>query len=385
MLPALAVSAPFLEKIHVFEAGTGGYAHYRIPAIVATARGTLLAFCEARKGTQGDWGTIDLMLRRSTDGGKTWDAPRIVGRIDGPIAKNPVALAQGLAKPDEITYNNPAPIVDSSGAVHLLFCVEYARAFWMRSDDDGITFTRPVEVTATFEKFRPDYAWKVLATGPGHAIQLKSGRLIVPVWLSTGTGGHAHRPSAVSVIYSDDHGRTWHRGDIAARDGEVENPSETLALQLADGRVLLNMRNESPRHRRAISYSRDGATGWTPPRFHEQLIEPVCMASLVRLSPDRILFANPHSTEPQNPAQPDGNHKRQNLTVKLSYDEGLTWPVSRSLEPGPSGYSDLATGPDGAIYCFYENGAVPGGGHHVRFLTLARFNAEWLTGSAGPR
>ncbi len=68
------------------------------------------------------------------------------------------------------------------------------RCFYIRSDDDGLTFTKPVEITATFDQFRPEYDWKVLATGPAHGIQLKSGRLLVPVWLSPGTGGHAHRP-----------------------------------------------------------------------------------------------------------------------------------------------------------------------------------------------
>lgn len=382
-------SAGFLEKINLWEAETGGYAHYRIPAIVATPQGTLLAFCEARKGTRGDWGTIDIQMRRSPNGGKTWDDPRIIGRVAGEIKKNPVALAQDLAQPGEITYNNPVPIVDrQTGAVHFLFCVEYARAFYMRSDDGGQTFSQPAEITSTFEKFRPEYDWKVIATGPGHGVQLDNGRLIVPVWMSTGTGGHAHRPSAVSVIYSDDHGKAWERGEIVARDPEPKNPSETVAIQLVDGRVMLNIRNESPEHRRAVSYSSDGATGWTKPVFHEQLIEPVCMASLIRLSKqpesdrNRILFANPHGTEPQNPERPEGNYRRQNVSVKLSYDEGQTWPVTKELEPGLSGYSDLAVGPDGTIYCLYEEGAAAGGGYTIQHLTLARLNLAWLIDGA---
>ncbi len=381
--------AGFLEKVSLWEAGTGGYAHYRIPAIVATQKGTLLAFCEARKATRGDWGTIDIQMRRSTDGGRSFDEPRIIARVEGEIRKNPVALVQKLAEPGEITYNNPAPVVDrQTGAVHFLFCVEYARAFYMRSDDDGRTFSAPVEVTAVFERFRPEYDWKVIATGPGHGIQLDTGRLIVPVWLSTGTGGHAHRPSIVSVIYSDDHGRTWERGDIVARDPAPKNPSETVALEVADGRVMLNIRNESPEHRRAISYSADGATGWSKPVFHDELIEPVCMASMIRLSKppagdrNRILFANPHSREPRDPRRPEGNYRRQNLSVKLSYDEGQSWPVTKTLEPGLSGYSDLAVGPDGTIYCLYEVGAEGGGGYTIRSLTLARFNLAWLTGGA---
>jgi sialidase-1 len=264
-----------------------------------------------------------------------------------------------------------------TGAVHLLYCVEYARCFDQRSDDDGQTFSEPVEITSTFEWFRPGYDWKVLATGPGHGIQLSNGRLLVPVWLSTGTGGHGHRPSAVSVIYSDDHGKTWQRGDIVVANPNPINPSETAAVELSDGRVMLNIRHESEPHLRGISVSQDGATGWSPMRFDPMLPEPICFGSLVRLSKrseggkDRLLFVNPHN--------PTGRERR-NLTVKLSEDEGKTWPVSRVIEPGTSGYADLAVGADGTIYCFYERATAGGGDYNPRSLCLARFSLEWLTG-----
>ena len=173
---------PLLEKVDVFQAGTAGYAHYRIPAIVVTPQGSVLAFAEARRNAGGDWGPIDILLRRSTDGGRTWDAQRPAVRVDGPIEQNAVALEQGLAKPGEATYNTPAPIVDrETGRIHLLFCVEYARAYHSYSDDDGRTFSTPVDITATFEEFRKDYPWRVIATGPAHGIQLQSGRLLAPI------------------------------------------------------------------------------------------------------------------------------------------------------------------------------------------------------------
>ena len=376
---------PLFEQVNIFEAETGGYAHYRVPAIAVSPKGTVLAFVEARKSAYGDWGTQDIMMRRSTDGGQTWEEPRVIARVPGEIQQNAVAFAQDLAKPGEVTYNNIVPIVDrKNGVVHFLFCVEYARAYYMRSDDDAMTFSDPVDITSTFEKFRSEYDWKVLATGPGHGIQLENGRLVVPVWLSNGTGGHAHRPSIVSVIYSDDHGETWERGDVVVRHPELKNPSETLALQLTDGRVVLNIRNESPEHRRAISYSKDGATGWSAPVFHDELVEPVCMGSLIRLSAqpldskNRILFANPDSNEPRDPERPEGNYKRQNVTVRLSYDEGQTWPVRKSLDRGVSGYSDLATG-HGTIYCIYERGTPTNRGTHVKYVTVARFDLAWLT------
>ncbi len=101
---------PLLEKVDVFEAGKDGYEIYRIPGIVVTRKGTVLAFCEARKSSRGDWGTIDIMLRRSSDGGRTWSPRQKIADVTGPHAKNPVAMAQKLATPDERTYNNPTAL-----------------------------------------------------------------------------------------------------------------------------------------------------------------------------------------------------------------------------------------------------------------------------------
>ena len=194
VVASASAAEPLPEKTDLFEANTGGYAHYRIPGIVVTSKGTLLAYCEARKSTRGDWGTIDVFLRRSTDGGKTWEPARKIVPPPRDVAKNPVALRQKLARNDEVTVNNPVAIAGRDGTVHFLYCVEYARCFSMRSDDDGLTFSEPVDITPAFEAFRPDYDWKVLATGPGTASSFKTAGCVVPVWLSTGTGGHAHRP-----------------------------------------------------------------------------------------------------------------------------------------------------------------------------------------------
>ena len=382
---AAVAAAPQIERFDLFEAGEGGYFHYRIPAIVASGEGTLLAFAEARKNERGDWGPIDILMRRSTDGGRTWDAPRPIAQVKGEIQQNPVALEQGLAKPGEVTYNNPAPIVDrETGAIHFLFCVEYARVYYVRSDDDGQSWTEPVDITATFERFRPDYGWRVVATGPGHGIQLRSGRLLVPVWMSDGTGGHAHRPSVVATVYSDDHGKTWRRGEIVARHPYLKNPSETVAVELSDGRVMLNIRHELPAHLRAVSYSPDGATGWSVPLLHPELVEPVCMGSIARHG-EHILFVNPRSVEPRDPARPEGNHKRQNVSVHLSSDEGDTWPVIRSIEPGMSGYSDIAVGPDGWVYVFYERGSPTNVDTTTGRLTVARFNLDWVRAGSPPK
>ncbi|HWB00318.1 MAG TPA: sialidase family protein [Pirellulales bacterium] len=382
---------PMLEKIDLFEAKNDGYALYRIPGIVVTARGTVLAYCEARRTGKSDWDTIDIMLRRSTDGGKTFSPRQKIADVPGVKTKNPVALAQKLANRDDVTYNNVVAFADRDGSVHLLFCLEYMRCFAMHSADDGLTWSPPLEITATFDKFRPEYDWKVLATGPAHGIQLKTGRLVVPVWLSTGTGGHAHRPSVTTTIFSDDHGRTWQRGDIAVPNtDEWVFPNETVIVELADGRVMLNVRSESKAHRRLVTVSPDGATRWSTPRFDEALREPICMASIVRLSTEssggknRIVFANPDNlARADGKAEPGKSRDRRNLSIKLSYDEGGTWPVNKVLEAGYSAYSDLAALPDGTILCLYERGREADAGNKkptsYAFLTLARFNLEGLT------
>lgn len=374
---------PRLERITLFEAEAGGYKLYRIPGLVVTRRGTVLAYCEARRSS-GDWGSIDILMRRSTDNGRSWDTARRVADVEGPKRRNPVAIERKQGNHDDLTYNNPVAIVDrQTGAVHFIFCLEYERCFYMRSDDDGLTFTKPVEITSAFESFRSRYAWRVIATGPAHGIQLRNGRLLVPVWLSPGLTGNGHGPSVTSVIYSDDHGRTWQGGEmIGLESPDLISPNETVAVQLTDGRTMLNMRSLSRANRRAITTSSDGVTGWSTPVFHDQLVEPICMASLIRLSekPGRLLFANPNNlTRADGRETPGGGRDRRNLTVRLSTDEGRTWPVARTLEAGPSGYSDLALGRDGAIFCFYESNSPRNSTSYTAQLALARFNLDWLT------
>ncbi|HSH95450.1 MAG TPA: sialidase family protein, partial [Roseimicrobium sp.] len=281
---SLALAAePQLQKTDLFEGGKNGFALYRIPGIVVTAKGTALAYCEARSDARSDWGEIQVLLRRSTDGGITWSEPKQIAHVGERIEGNPRKKTGGE---HEQTVNNPVAIVDAKpGVVHFLYCVNYARCFYMRSDDDGLTFGKPVEITAAFEGFRPTCNWNVLATGPGHGIQLKTGRLVVPVWLAYGTKPGDHSPSMAGTIYSDDNGRTWKAGDIALPNTEpFINPNETAAVELADGRVLLNSRSVSKASRRLLTVSPDGASRWSRPTFEPSLFEPICMGSLVRHS-----------------------------------------------------------------------------------------------------
>ncbi len=381
-LGSLIHAEPFLEKQDLFVVGDNpAFDIYHIPGIVVTAKGSVLAWCEARTGG-GDWSDIRVLLRRSTDDGKTWSAPRSIADVSGPKRKNPFSAGLKGVDPTHVTYNNPVLIADKDGTVHMLFCLEYERAFYQRSEDDGLTWSTPAEITATFEAFKKDYDWKVLATGPNHSIQLKTGRLVVPVWLSTGTGGNAHRPSVTATIFSDDYGKTWQAGEIAVPNtDEWINPNETVAVELNDGSVMLNVRSESKAHRRLVVTSPDGATNWSKPRFDEALLEPICMGGIVRYEyggESLLLFSNPHNLEGGRAGEPEPgkSRARKNVSVKLSRDEGRTWAVNKILEDGPSAYSDLAVTKSGTILCFY------GAGSKLSFagegLRLARFNLEWL-------
>jgi sialidase-1 len=359
-----------LSSINLWNAGIGGYATYRIPGIVTTKRGTVLAYAAARRSLGSDWADTDIVLRRSTDGGSTFSPSH---RIAG--------LGHG-------TTDNPTAIADPrTGSIYMLFQQDYAHCFFLRSDDDGRTFSSPSDITSAFDGFRPAYQWNVLAPGPGHGIVTRTGRIVVPVWLAAGVpssdGRRPHRPSAVATVYSDDHGRTWNHGDLVliSRD-EMTNPSETAIAELSNGSILLNLRNESPQHRRIIAVSPDGASHWSSPAFDQALFEPICAAGLVRIPrhkghPSTLLFSNPDSSTVP-PTNKVDNYPRQRLTVRASFDDGKTWPIAKLIDAGSSAYSDLTVTHDGAILCLYESGTLNGKEGNVAQITLARFSFSWL-------
>ncbi len=368
---AVAAEPDGLDKQDLFTAGVGGYKSYRIPALVASRKGTLLAFCEARRNSASDWGSIDIMMRRSLNHGRTWTEAQRVVDVPGPKPQHPVGISHKLVQPDDIGYNNPTAIAGKR-SVHLLFCLDYYRMFHQVSTDEGTTFSAPVEIIAALEPLRSQYAWKVCAVGPGHGIETRDGRLVAPVWLSLAESPEGHHPSVLTTISSDDGGARWTCGEIAMSDTpQSRNPSEAAIVELGDGRVMLNVRHESPNRTRLVTVSRDGRTGWSTPRYDPRLPEPVCMASLTRVGGRRgsILFSNPDNFE---------SHARRKLSVRESQDEGATWGEARTIEPGRSAYSDLAALNEKEIFCFYERGPREGEEPKGDRLTVARFSRSWL-------
>jgi sialidase-1 len=335
----------------VFTSGAGDYHTYRIPAVIVTKKGTVLAFCEGRKEGRGDAGNIDLVLRRSFDGGETWSPLQVVAD-DGPN-----------------TMGNPCPVVDrDTGTIWLPITRNLGqdteaqivsgtshgtREVWiLNSTDDGATWSKPVEITHSTKL--PEWTW--YATGPGVGIQLASGRLIIPCDTKT-----KNRQQWLShVIYSDDHGGTWKLGGAIH-----EKVNECQVVERPDGTLLMNMRSYHGKNRRAISTSQDAGLTWSPSTLDEALVEPVCQASLLRdpRDPNRLFFSNPASTQ------------RERMTVRLSQDSGRSWLISKVLHTGPAAYSCLTVLPDGTIGCLYERGEKSA----YEKITFARFSLDWLT------
>jgi sialidase-1 len=342
LLFASAAWPASLTQLELFHAGEGGYHTYRIPALIVSPKGTLLAFCEGRRNSGGDAGDIDVLLRRSFDRGKTWS----------PIEK--------IADMGENTIGNPTPVVErKTGTIFLLLTgnpgaaterqiTEAApgavRTVWItHSTDDGASWSPLVDITTQVK--RPDWTW--YATGPGNGIQLRSGRLVIPC----DHNGHSH------VIYSDDRGATWKIGGSAE-----DKTNESAVAELRDGTLLLNMRSYHGKHRRAVQRSRDRGLTWSALEFDDALVEPVCQASLISAGHGRLLFSNPAATT------------RTHLTVRLSKDGGATWSASRLLYEGPSAYSSLAMLPGGTIGLLYERGDRS----PYERITFAHFDFSWV-------
>ncbi|ADB29256.1 Exo-alpha-sialidase [Kribbella flavida DSM 17836] len=332
-----------------FRSGTDGYASYRIPAVVKAADGALLAFAEGRRGGSSDTGDIDIVLRRSGDGGCTW-SPQQVVTDQGPN-----------------TIGNPAPVVDPASGDLVLLSVrngpvtetqilrgeasaeDTRRVFVQRSTDDGRTFSAPTEITAATKL--PNWRW--YATTPGHAIALRSGRLLVPANHSIAppagsadTGAEAKYYGGHS-LYSDDGGRSWQIGYVDDNPNGYLNVNETTAAQLPDGRVYFNTRehNGTAPGTRADAYSADGGETLVKPfRPQATLIGPVVQASVLSVGSTLVY---------SGPADPAA---RAAMTLRTSTDQGVTWQPALAVSGLPAAYSDLVSVDRSTLGLLYETG-----------------------------
>ncbi|MGW1592619.1 sialidase family protein [Streptomyces sp. NPDC002343] len=341
-----------------YASGQDGYAVYRIPAVVETRTGTLLAFAEGRRGGVGDSGDIDVVLRRSADGGCTW----------GPLTV--VAAGHGD------TRGNPAPVVDPrTGTIVLVTCGNSGsatearimrgevgprqgrRVYVQRSADDGRHFTDPRDITDTVK--RPDWRW--YATGPGHALALTrgphAGRLLIPANHSaappagSSDTGQEARYYGGHALYSDDTGHTWHLGFVDAVYDGVTNTNETSAAQLPDGRVYLGARdqNGTAPGNRLDSHSSDGGRTLDRPYAVQHSLDAVPVVQGSVLQPDApgapLLFSAPSVPT-----------ARRALALWASADAGRTFVRLLTLGDLRAAYSDLVPLGSRHVGVLYETG-----------------------------
>jgi sialidase-1 len=360
-LPLASAVEPMFTDMDLFISGHDNVNIYRIPALIVAPSGTMLAFIEAREGDDGD--PTDLTLKRSLYTGPQPPRnlngyPRMFGYGVNWEPMRTVLPGKGQA------IMNPCPVLDKSTGRIWLPCFEVrgglkehlkdpmiGRLLLTWSDDEGLTWAPPRDLTESLPRFTP---------GPGVSVQLRTGRLVVP-----GYGAKAGGPWQSCVAYSDDHGQTWRRGaPVKAATNESQ------AVELSDGVLMLNCRGGACRY---VARSRDGGETW-----FEEFNEPAlpesafpCQGSILREAQPaaegakpRLLFVNPTAGS------------RTNLTVRVSTDDGKTWSAGRVIQPGPAAYSSVAFLKDGTIGVLYETGKV----HPYEKTSFARFNLEWLTG-----
>jgi len=350
------------QIIDVFVGEQNGYPVYRIPALVLTERGTLLAFAEARKSLR-DHAENKIVMKRSTDTGSTWGALKVIHDDGSNALNNPTAVVVRESGRVILMFQHYARGFDEHKAEPGLDGPHICRTFVTHSDDDGVSWSTPIDVTAQVK--RPVEVTSV-ATGPGIGIQLMHGKHAGRILMPFNQGPYGKWK--VYAVFSDDGGGSWRYGETAP-EGTKGHANEVQFVELNDGSVMLNARNQGGDKLRKVAISQDGGETWSATRNDPTLIEPVCQASLLRHPKwddpmrDVFLFSNPAS-----------QNSRTNGTIRLSRDEGKTWQLSRVLYPGSFGYSCLASLPDGRVACLFER-------HGSATISIVRFTVEWVIGT----
>jgi sialidase-1 len=345
------LSAYSQKNIPVFISGTEGHKSYRIPAIIGMPNGDLLAFCEGRVNGAGDFGDINIVMKSSSNGGKNWST--LVTIVDA----------------DSLQAGNPAPVVDLTdpafpqGRIFLFYNTgnnhegevrkgNGLREVWYKTSiDNGKTWSKAVNITKEVHKpkqptVNPAYNfaedWRGYANTPGHAMQFNSGqyqgRIFVAANHSAGNPKDHFTDYAAHGFYTDDHGKTFHLGETVAIPGS----NESMAAELSNGKLMMNSRNQKGDIRaRIVSLSHDGGQTWDTSYFDQTLIDPVNQGSILTIGKKNgkniIAFCNAADTK-----------RRDNLTLRISYDDGKTWSRQYCVDKSTKGvkgdytaYSDL--------------------------------------------
>ena len=339
------------EKVPVFVSGTDGHKSYRIPAIIGLPNGDLLAFCEGRVNGAGDFGDINIVMKRSSDGGRTW------------------MPLQTVVDADSLQAGNPAPVVDLTdpayplGKIFLLYNTGNnhegevrkgagLREVWYKTSvDNGKIWSDAVNITTQVHrpkqpKINPAYNfsedWRSYANTPGHAVQLGKGkykgRIFIAANHSAGDPQKGFTDYTAHGYYTDDHGKTFQLSKTVA----VPGGNESTAAELSGDRLMMNSRNQKGDVRaRIISISSNGGATWDTSYFDRALIDPVNEGSLLTVgkkgSKNILAFCNAADTI-----------QRDNLTLRISYNDGHTWKKAIVVDKSGNGsqrdfsaYSDL--------------------------------------------
>ena len=351
------------DKIPVFVSGTDGYQSYRIPALIRLPDGELLAFCEGRVGGSNDFGNIDIVLKRSSDDGRTWSS------------------LQKIVDNGDLQADNSAPVVDLTdpayprGRIFLFYNTGNVpesevrkghglREVWYKTSvDNGSTWSEPVNITAQVHRPRQpsvnaayDFLedWRSYANTPGHAMQFGEGkfkgRIFVAANHSAGEPQAHYADGRAHGYYTDDHGRTFRLGASVT----VPGSNESTAAELSHDRLMLNSRNQlgNPRAR-IVSISSDGGATWDSSYYDTTLIDPVNQGSLLTIGKkhghDVLAFCNAANTT-----------KRDDLTLRISDDDGRSWKERYAVDGSGTGardftaYSDIARLSSRKIGVLYE-------------------------------
>lgn len=362
------------QESTVFENGEGNYKCFRIPAIIKAKNGDLLAFAEARRENCGDYGDVEIVLKRSSDNGKTWSNMTVVADFGDKQA------------------GNPAPVLDltdkrfSNGRIFLFYNtgittennVRKGQAvreiLYKTSTDGGKTWSDATNITQFVSKpkhpaVNPNYNftedWRSYANTPGHALQIQKGkyrgRIFVAANHSVGELKNDSKDYVAHGFYTDDHGKTWR----LSPDVPYAGSNESIAIETADGGILMNSRNESRDAKfRIMSYSKDAGKTWSKTWVEQQLPDPICQASMIVYQPKKgqqiILFSNPNSQS-----------KREKLTIRISFDGSKTWSSGKEIYANSSAYSDLVIQQNNEIGVLFEK-------DNYSKIVYTNFSYNWL-------
>lgn len=334
----------------IFSAGISpGVSCFRIPALITAPNGNLIAAIDERVPSCGDlkWNRdINIVIRRSADGGETWsEMQRVADYPPGQSASDPSMIVDQITKTIFLFFNFMD--LDREKDTYYLKVTQSA--------DNGLTWSNPEDITSRITKPGWHHDFKFITSGRG--IQTRSGKLLHSL---------VNLDKGLHLFFSDDHGKSWSLIDVPILPGD-----ESKVVELEDGRWMVNSRVNGPGTRFVHISVDEGKTWISSP--DTALVDPGCNASLIRYSSirdgadkNRLLFSHAGMKD-----------QRKNMTIRISYDEGKTWPAGKTVYAGSSAYSSMTVLPDGNIGLLFEK-------DEYREIVFARITLDWLTGGKDP-